>query len=97
MKPITALDRALRQRDEVNAEIQEIKQSMAGWPKTSPMKGLSTEEWTDAAVRSLTDDSLKQMVQVVAVTFKALKDEAMRRGLWEALKQTPVDPRRDHE
>jgi hypothetical protein len=50
------------------------------------LKGLSPEEWTDAAVRSLTDDALKRMVQSVASLFKTLKDEAIRRGLWDELK-----------
>ena len=50
------------------------------------IKGLTNEEWTDAAVRSLTDDTLKQMTLAVASLFKRLKDEMTRRGTWEELR-----------
>jgi hypothetical protein len=54
--------------------------------KPNPFKGLSPEEWNTAAVRSLTDEALKLMTQTVATLFKTLKDEAVRRGIWEELK-----------
>jgi hypothetical protein len=49
---------------------------------------LSSSEWTETAVRSLTDENLKRMTQVSAVLFKTLKDEAIRRGLWDELTRT---------
>jgi len=53
---------------------------------TKIIKGLSPDEWTAAAIGSLTDEALTQMIQAVAMIFKSLKDEAIRRGRWDELK-----------
>jgi hypothetical protein len=48
--------------------------------------GLSSDAGAEAAMRSLTDDRLKQTIHVVATMLKMLKAEAMRRGVWDDLR-----------
>jgi hypothetical protein len=50
------------------------------------LPGLSPDEWTAAAVRSLPADSFAQVLQATAVLFSMLKAEAIRRGVWDDLK-----------
>jgi hypothetical protein len=44
------------------------------------------DQTPDELVRKLDDKQLRLAVQVIATTFKELKTEAVRRGLWEDFK-----------
>jgi len=46
---------------------------------------------TDAQLKALTNEQLKQAILIIAMSLKELKAEAVRRGTWESLKGTKVE------